>query len=150
MRSDGPQPIAVGDGAGRLLEFLGVRHRLTPGQTGGACYFFDGEFGPGVGNSLHVHRDDDEFAYVVAGALEVRLGDETMEVTAGGAAFLPKGIPHALRNPLATTSRYLFAAIPGVSLERWFEAIEAAAEDGRLDTDLHRQLSLRYGLEWLE
>jgi len=145
-----PQPIAVPAGAGKVLEFLGVSSTLSSRQTGGACYFFEGQFEPGSGNRLHVHRDDDEIAYVLDGALAVRLGDESLEVAAGGIAFLPKGIPHALRNPLEVPSRYLFAAIPGTSLERWFEAVEAAAGNGSLDDKTYRELARKHGLEWLE
>ena len=71
-------------------------------------------------------------------------------MSAGGVAFLPKGIPHAIRNPLTTASNYLFAAIPGGYREHWFEALEAAAEAGGLDDEAYRQLSLKYGIEWLE
>lgn len=129
---------------------LCVRQKLTEQHTGGAIYFFDSEFGPGDGNKLHVHRYEDEIAYVLTGALAVRLGDQELEMTAEKIAFLPKNIPHALRNPLSTPSRYLFAAIPGGYIEHWFEAVEAAAESGGLDDTAYRELSLRYGLEWLE
>jgi quercetin dioxygenase-like cupin family protein len=150
MPSTDPQPIAVPPGTGKLLKFLGIRHTLTTRQTGGSCYFFEGEFGPGDGSRLHVHRDDVEFAYVVEGSLAVRLGEETLEVDAGGVAFLPQGIPHALRNPLATTSRYLFAAIPGRSLEEYFVAVEAAGKVGSLNKNVQQELGLQFGLEWLE
>ncbi len=137
-------------GAGRLLDFLGVQHRLTGAQTGGAIYLFESEFGPGDGNNLHVHRHEDELGYVLEGGLAVRLGDQSLEVSAGGIAYLPKGIPHALRNPLATPSRYLFAAIPGGSLERCFEAVQSAAEAGTLDEAAQREIFLKYGVEFLE
>jgi quercetin dioxygenase-like cupin family protein len=144
------QPITVPPEAGRVLHVLGVRHKLTDKQTDGAIYLFDSEFGPGVGNKLHVHRYEDELGYVLEGALVVRLGDQELEVTTGGIAYLPKNIPHALRNPLTTPSRYLFAAIPGGFIEHWFEAVEAAAEAGGLDDTAYRELALKYGIEWLE
>ncbi len=143
-------PVAVPPRAGRVLELLGVRHRLTEEQTGGACYFFESEFDPGQGNRLHVHRYDDEIGYVIEGALAVRVPDEELEVAQGGIAFLPKNIPHAIRNPLATRSKYLFAAIPGVALEHWFEAVQAAATNGAVDDEVYRQLALEHGIEWLE
>lgn len=149
-KAENMQPIAVPPEAGRVINLLGVRHKLTEKQTGGAIYIFDSEFGPGDGNKLHVHRYEDEFGYVLEGALAIRLGDQELEVTTGGIAYLPKHIPHALRNPLTTSSRYLFAAIPGGYIEHWFEAVEAAAEDGTLDDAAYRALALKYGIEWLE
>jgi len=150
MSADSPQPIAVPPHSGKVLDILGVRHRLTSQQTGGAYYLFESEFGPGDGNRLHVHRYEDEVGYVVEGALAVRLRDQSLEVGAGGVAYLPKGIPHAIQNPLTTPSKYLFAAIPGGFLEHWFEAVEVATKAGGLDDAAYRDLSLKYGIEWLE
>jgi quercetin dioxygenase-like cupin family protein len=150
MQLERPRAIAVPPHEGKVLDILGVRNKLTASQTNGAIYLFESEFGPGDGNPLHVHRNEDELGYVVAGALLVRLGDQTLEVGTGGIAYLPKNIPHALRNPLATRSRYLFAAIPGGFLEHWFEAIQTETKAGRLNDTLYRELCLQYGIEWLE
>jgi len=48
---------------------------------------------------LHVHHEDDEAWYVLAGALVVRSGDIDIEVPAGGAAIVPRGTPHTYWNP---------------------------------------------------
>ena len=149
MRSDYPQPIFVPPHSGRKLEFLGVTHKLTSDQTGGAYYLFESVFGPGDGNQLHVHSREDEVGYVLEGALEIRLADRTVVVEAGSVAHLPKNIPHAIRNPLKTPSRYLFMTIPA-GLDQWFDALESARNDGKLDDAMYRKLSLDYGIEWLE
>ena len=47
---------------------------------------------------LHVHQEDDEAWYVLAGALRVRLGDRDVDVPAGGAVIAPRGTPHTFRN----------------------------------------------------
>jgi len=149
MTSELQEPVFIPPGAGKLLEFLSVQHKLTGEQTGGAYYIFESVFNPGVGNGLHVHSREDEFAYVLEGALEVRLQDHTRVLDAGGLAHLPKGIPHALRNPLDTPSRYLFMSIPA-GLEECFNAFAAAWQAGSLDDATHRAISLEYGMEWLE
>ena len=150
MSSDGLPPIAVQPGSGRWLDSLGVRQKLIEEHTGGAIYFFESDFGPDAGNRLHVHQHEDEIAYVLEGACLIQLGDRNLEIGAGGIAFLPRGIPHAISNPLSRRSRYLFAAIPGGSLERCFEAIQAAADAGALDDAARRQLFHRHGVEFLE
>ena len=150
MRPESPKPIAVPPEVGEILSAVNVRHRLTEDQTGGACYIFESEFGPGSGNKLHVHRNEDELGYVLEGALAIRLDTKDIEVGAGGIAFLPRNIPHAIRNPLSTPSKYLFAAIPGGFIEHWFEAVDAASKEGGLDDTAYRELSRQYGIEWLE
>ena len=150
MESDNPQPIFVPPHSGRALEFRGVTHKLTGDQTGGAYYLFESVFEPETGNRLHIHRREDEVGYVLEGALEIRLADQTVVVVeAGGVAHLPKNIPHAIHNPLKTPSRYLFMTIPA-GLDQWFDALDAARNSGTLDAAMYRKLSLEYGIEWLE
>ena len=149
MRSDDPQPIFVPQHSGSKLEFRAVTHKLTGQQTGGAYYLFESAFGPGDGNRLHVHRREDEVGYVLDGALEIRLADKTLVVEAGSVAHLPKNIPHAIRNPLKTSSRYLFMTIPA-GLDGWFDALETARRDGTLEDAMYHKFSLEYGIEWLK
>ena len=148
-KPDDPQPVLLPPGSGRVLDFLAVTHRLTSDQSGGSIYMFESAFEPGTGNRLHVHSREDEIAYVLEGALEVRLRDRTAILEAGGVGRLPKGLPHAIRNPLETPSRYLFLAVPG-GLDRWFDAVAAAKSDGSLDDSLFRRLSEEFGIGWLE
>jgi len=147
--ADDPRPVFVPPGAGRALDFLAVTHRLTSEQSGGSIYLFESVFEPGDGNRLHVHSFEDEIGYVLEGALEVRLRDRTETLEAGGVARLPKHLPHALRNPLGIPSRYLFLAVPG-GLDRWFDALAAAREDGSLDAARYDRLSRDFGIGWLE
>ena len=149
MEFDEPQPIFVPPQEGVKLDSRAVTHKLTGEQTGGAYYLFESVFGPGAGNRLHLHRREDEVCYVLEGALEIRLADQTLVLEAGGVAHLPKNIPHAIRNPLGAASRYLFMASPA-GLDKWFDALEAAERNDKLDAEMYRKLSLDYGIEWLE
>ena len=150
MKPEQPEPIVVPPDSGKVLKFLGITHKLTQQQTGsGAYYLFEFEFDPENGNSLHVHRYEDEVVYVLEGAIEIRLDDQKLQAVTGGVAHLPKHIPHALYNPLKTSSRYLGMAIPG-GMENFFDELDTALEAGTLDDTTHRKISLKYGIEWLE
>ncbi len=144
-----PRALFVPPGAGTTHDFLAVTHKLTGADTGGALYLFESTFGPGDGNRMHLHRREDEIAYVLDGAIEVRLPDGTYTLERGGVAKLPKGLGHALRNPLTTTSRYLFLAVPA-GLDEWFDAVARAKDDGLLDDAMFDRLSAEFDLEWLE
>jgi uncharacterized cupin superfamily protein len=64
---------------------------------------------------LHVHHGDDEAWYVLEGALRFRLGEETLEVGAGGGVLAPKGTPHAYGNARpGETARYLLVITPKI------------------------------------
>jgi quercetin dioxygenase-like cupin family protein len=143
------KPIAIPPGAGRRLQFLGVTHKLTSEQTGGAFYLCEAMFGPESGSPLHIHHYEDEVITVLEGALDVRLDQETLQVPIGGTVHLPKNIPHALQNPLKTPLRIMVYAIPG-GLENYFDELDAALQNGTFNEETHTEISKKYGLEWLE
>jgi quercetin dioxygenase-like cupin family protein len=149
MNSDYLRPVVIPPDSGRVLNFLGVTHMLTRQHTGGAYYLFEFAFDPESGNSLHVHSYEDEVVYVLEGAIQISLGNEKLQAVAGGVAHLPKRIPHALYNPLKIPSRYLAIVIPG-GMENFFDELNVALEAGTLDDGMHKEISRKYGIEWLE
>jgi quercetin dioxygenase-like cupin family protein len=62
----------------------------------------------GTETTFHLHRDSDEVAYVLAGEITFKIGDEVTVGGPGTCAFLPRGVPHAWKNPGAETGRVLF------------------------------------------
>jgi mannose-6-phosphate isomerase-like protein (cupin superfamily) len=149
MQPDIPKPFVVPPSSGKVLKLVGVTHKLISQQTGGGYYLFESEFDPESGNRLHVHTYEDEVVYVMQGAIQIRLGDGELEASEGGVAHLPKGIPHALYNPLKTPLKILALAIPG-GMEQFFDELESAMQDGSMDDARYREISRRYGIEWLE
>ena len=149
MQPGSSQPFAIPPGSGKVLKLIGVTHKLISQQTGGGYYLFESEFDPESGNKLHVHTYEDEVVYVLQGAIQIRLGDGRLEASEGGVAHLPKGIPHALYNPLKTPLRILALAIPG-GMEQFFDELESGMQDGSMDDAKHKEISRKYGIEWLE
>jgi mannose-6-phosphate isomerase-like protein (cupin superfamily) len=143
------KPVVVPPGSGRELKLLGVTHKLTGPQNGGAYYLCEAEFAPETGSRLHIHHYEDEVLYVLEGEIDIRLDNENLHVPAGGIVHLPKKVPHAFHNPLKTLLKIVVCAIPG-GLENYFEEVEAALQTGSLDDETHKKISMKYGLEWLE
>jgi len=48
----------------------------------------------GSGVPVHVHQREDEIFLLLDGALTVWAGDQRRELSGGGVAFLPRGVPH--------------------------------------------------------
>ena len=143
------QAVAIQPGSGRELTNLGVTHKLTSDQTGGAYYLCEAVFGPESGSPFHIHHREAEVIYILEGALEIRLADKQFLVQAGGVVHLPQEIPHALYNPLKTDLRIMVHAIPG-GLEGYFDEMENVLQGGSLDRETFFNISGKYGLEWLE
>jgi quercetin dioxygenase-like cupin family protein len=144
-----PRPVAVLPEAGQTLRFLGVTHKLTSEQTGGAFYVCEAVFEPESGSPLHIHHYEDEVIHVLEGAIDIRLDNDTLHAPVGGIVHLPKKIPHALQNPLNTPLRIRVHTIPG-GLEGYFNEVDTALGDGSFTEEVHAQISKKYGLEWLE
>ena len=143
------QPVALQPGAGRALASLGVTHKLTSAETGGAYYLCEAVFGPETGSPLHIHHKEEEVIYVMEGAIDILLDNKTLHIPMGGVVHLPKKVPHALYNPLKTPLKIMVHAIPG-GLEGYFDEVEAALQNGCLDGETHTKISAMYGIEWLE
>jgi mannose-6-phosphate isomerase-like protein (cupin superfamily) len=60
----------------------------------------------------HTHTREDEVYFVLAGELEVTVGDETFFLQPGDTLLAPRGIPHKLRNSGKTTNEYLLVFSP--------------------------------------
>jgi mannose-6-phosphate isomerase-like protein (cupin superfamily) len=52
----------------------------------------------GAAVGKHFHRETEEIYYILAGKGEMTVGDETTEVDAGDAVFIPKNHAHTLKN----------------------------------------------------
>ena len=59
---------------------------------------------PGQENPLHRHPLSDEILYFVEGNGECVVGLETCPVKPGDLVFVPKNIPHSIRNTHATAN----------------------------------------------
>jgi quercetin dioxygenase-like cupin family protein len=74
---------------------------------------------PGDEPPLHVHRNEDEWFYVLDGELTIHVGGENHPGGAGAFAFLPRGVPHTFTVE-SPSARFLVMNTPG-GFERMFE-----------------------------
>lgn len=77
---------------------------------------------------LHVHHDEDEAYFVLAGRLSVRCGDQSAEAGPGAWIYLPRGMAHNLQVLGDQAARFLLVVAPG-GFEAFFrdQATPAAA-----------------------
>jgi quercetin dioxygenase-like cupin family protein len=114
----------------------------TSADTGGSFLLFEDEMDRGKRAPLHTHPAD-ETMYVVEGDIRMHLDGTDHDVTAGGFAFAPRGVPHAflvtsdsarvlwLHTPATCEAFYLAASEPlTASTKRVvdFDRVRAAAQ----------------------
>jgi quercetin dioxygenase-like cupin family protein len=82
------------------IEWLGggVMHVLLDGlHTDGQAAVFRSSTTGGTASPVHVHADEDEIIVLLEGSGVVWAGEQRTELSAGGVAFLPRGVPHGYR-----------------------------------------------------
>jgi uncharacterized cupin superfamily protein len=90
-------------GEGRLIAVgsagASVAVKASASETDGLCTVWEGRVPAGTaGAGPHYHRGRDEFFYVIAGELVLRIGDETHTAPAGTFAFVPRETVHGFHN----------------------------------------------------
>lgn len=90
------RPYALKAGEGWVYRWEGVDFvvkagELRPEGSRGAAML---EYTTSEDEEGHTHRTEDEFFYVLEGAMTFRCGDESFDVDEGGVVFLPCGIRH--------------------------------------------------------
>jgi quercetin dioxygenase-like cupin family protein len=107
--------FVVPPGQGRVWEMAAGRSsalKLLGGETGESVTMFEETAPAGTQTTYHLHHDSDEVAYVLAGEISFKIGDEVTVGGPGTCAFMPRGLAHAWKNSGAETARVLFLYTP--------------------------------------
>ena len=135
-------PYVLRDGEGEQLRGpVGgpVRIMARAETTGGTFAALHNVVAPGMGPPLHLHVREDEMFYVLEGRLHVRAGEHDLDAPAGSFVFVPRGTPHAFRNPDEVPARILVMFTPA-GMERFFEG-QAALPAGPADPQAYRRVA---------
>ncbi|QUH06222.1 quercetin 2,3-dioxygenase [Saccharopolyspora erythraea] len=128
--------------------------KATKETTGGSLSLMEVSVPPGDGPPPHVHANEDEGIYVLAGELEFFTDGRTFLAGPGDFVFVPRGTVHALRNVGIHPGKTLTMYTPG-GMDRYFAGVGTPAEPGvppapqMSPEQLQKamELSQEYGLE---
>jgi quercetin dioxygenase-like cupin family protein len=67
---------------------------------------------PGQAQKPHAHAGSDKVYHVLTGRVQVQVGDETRELTAGHTAIAPEGVVHGVINTSTARSTLLVVMAP--------------------------------------
>ena len=107
--------FVVPPGQGRVWEMAAGRSsalKLLGGETGVSVMMFEETAPAGTETTYHLHHESDEVAYVLAGEITFKIGEEVTVGGPGTCAFMPRGLAHAWNNSGAETARVLFLYTP--------------------------------------
>jgi quercetin dioxygenase-like cupin family protein len=111
-----PAVLARNEGEARMLQGRKPIWIKVDPQTLGSRTLTVGmeEMPPGDSIGVHKHLQEDEVVFVHRGEVEVTLGDSTLQATAGGMVFIPRGTWIGFRVTGTDTATIVFAFnVPG-------------------------------------
>src|ERR1043166_545834 len=105
---------ALHENEGEAFWLLGMLQtiKISREETGGAYGLIEVVVPAGLGSPWHVHPEEDEWFYVLEGNLTFYVGDARVDLTAGGFAFGPKGVPHTFIGAGPDPARVLVGFAP--------------------------------------
>ena len=108
-------PQAVDASEGDAYWFLNNLEvvKATSASTGGAYSLLYQVSAPGHATPYHLHHEEDEAFYVLAGEFTFICDGKKSVLGPGGYIFLPRKIPHGIRCSSKTPATMLILAMPG-------------------------------------
>ncbi len=111
-----------------------ARKLLGADQTSGRVSFFESVLAPGFVVSAHIHRDEDEYWYMLDSGIEVRLNDRKIPIACGTVVAIPAGTIHELTNASHAKVRSIIFTNPG-GLELFFAGLADLLKSGAQPSD---------------
>lgn len=132
-----------------FLDGIQVWQRASGGDTNGALGLIEQVVPPGLGSPWHVHANEDEEFYILAGQTRFFCNGESRVIGPGGYVFLPRGIPHGFRTEGDVPCRSLLFTTPSGFEQFVAELSSPTPPKGPLDMALVVATAARYGIDIL-
>ena len=146
-------PFIVELGEGELISLggLGVHFKIEGRATGGLLAIVEHPIEAGRLVPPHVHRNEDEYSYILEGRIGARIGDEILEAGAGSYIIKPRDIPHTFWNVGPEPAR-LIEIITPAGFEHFFHELgDLAATSAHDDFPrLRAELGARYDQDFID
>jgi quercetin dioxygenase-like cupin family protein len=111
--------LVVPAGGGKHLDMMAPGRfaalKLVGRETNESIMLFEETVPSGTKSLFHLHRDSDEVAWVLAGEITFKIGDDVSVGGPGTCAFFPRNVPHAWKNSGSETGRVLFLYTPAAA-----------------------------------
>jgi mannose-6-phosphate isomerase-like protein (cupin superfamily) len=125
--------VEAGEGASTRLGGIGVVFKIPGEATGGAFSIVEHPVDARGVVPPHLHKNEDEYSFVIEGEIGARIGDEEVRVGPGAYVIKPRGILHSFWNPTDEPARILEIISPA-GFEKYFaelgEYFESAGTEG--------------------
>ncbi|PYN83401.1 MAG: hypothetical protein DMD96_02275 [Candidatus Rokuibacteriota bacterium] len=147
INMDATKGFVVPAGGGKHLDMAAPGRfaalKLVGHETNESIMLFEETVPVGTKSLFHLHRDSDEVAWVLAGEITFKIGDEVTVGGPGTCAFFPRNVPHAWKCTGRETGRVLFMYTPAAA----GGYVEELLNHRPINDDERKQLRDRYHWE---
>jgi mannose-6-phosphate isomerase-like protein (cupin superfamily) len=146
--SFGMNSVVLGPGEGRVVPVPGQPHtyKADADDTHGAYTLAEVSL-TGEGPPQHIHHAEEEAVYVLDGAINVKLGEETIRAAAGSFVLVPRGTVHTYWNAGSTPARLLVIVSPPGFEQMFAEAVGDGEIDYATFVERVKAIAHNYNLE---
>lgn len=125
-----------------------VYHAVSE-DTEGAYSLFEVTIPPDQAIPTHVHSREDESFYVLDGAFNIQIGEQSFTATRGWFGFGPRHVPHGFKAVGRSPATMLIIVTPG-GFERFFDELADLTASPPFHFDKVRALFEKYGMQITE
>lgn len=103
----------------------GMLFKVSSSDTNGALFIIEHTHLTPGGPPLHMHLQQEEWFYVMAGEIGFQVGEQRIKLKAGESLLAPRRVPHTFSSVGADPARMLIAFCPAGKMEQYFHEVEA-------------------------
>jgi mannose-6-phosphate isomerase-like protein (cupin superfamily) len=144
------KPRIATPGDAETIRPFGIDMKVLIGgeHTGGTFSAITADINPGEGPPLHLHRDRDEYFYVLEGTYQLSVGADEATVGPGALVFVPRGTAHGFKNISTSAGKLLEWTIPGSNGD-YFRAMHEMEAGGGFDPEKFAEINRRFVTEFV-
>ena len=145
------QPVIMTPEDAETIRPFGIDMKVMLGaeHTGGTFSAIFAEVKPGEGPPPHLHRDREEYFFVVEGTYSLSVNGNESTIGPGTLVFVPRGTVHAFKNVSSTVGKMLEWTIPGDNGD-YFRAMNKMETTGGFNPETFAAINRQFVTEFIE
>ncbi len=147
----GLQPVIMPSERAEHIRPFGIDMKVMLGaeHTGGVFSAILGEVKPGEGPPPHLHRDRDEYFFVLEGTYALSVNGKESTIGPGTMVFVPRGNAHGFTNISDSMGRLLEWTIPGGNGD-YFREMNQMESSGGFNPETFAAINRKFVTEFVE
>ncbi len=144
------QPMIMTPERAESIRPFGIDMKVMLGaeHTGGTFSAIVAEVKPGDGPPPHLHRDREEYFFVLEGTYWLSVNGNESTIGPGTLVFVPRGTVHTFKNVASTLGKLLEWTIPGDNGD-YFRAMHAMEAAGGFNPETFAEINQRFVTEFV-